>query len=186
MPTLFAMMEEHPSASFCESIQPSHSTTTADTAECSSAYTNPAQYIDSIVFSLIQLPANIATIFLMDRAGPKIVLLISLLSSCACFLSLIYAHSALESFVLCCIYSLLSVFSWNALNVLNSFLFPVAIRSTATGMMSAANRIGGWSGSLLIGLLLNAAGCGAPMILIACVILIGVGAIMKLHVPRRF
>ena len=52
MPTLFAMMEKHPSASFCQSIQEE-----AEEQHCNNSDTG--QYIDSMIFSMIQLPGKI-------------------------------------------------------------------------------------------------------------------------------
>ena len=127
---------------------------------------------------------NMATIMMLDWIGPKPILMLSLLFSAVTSLCLIYSDSAFESFIICCLYSLISVFSWNSLNVLNSYLFPVEIRSTATGMMNGANRIGGWLGSLSIGLFL-AKGCGLSMLFLCFVILIGFCATMKLHMPRQ-
>ena len=127
---------------------------------------------------------NMATIMMLDWIGPKPILMLSLLFSAVTSLCLIYSDSAFESFIICCLYSLISVFSWNSLNVLNSYLFPVEIRSTATGMMNGANRIGGWLGSLSIGLFL-AKGCGLSMLFLCFVILIGLCATMKLHMPRQ-
>ena len=53
MPTLFSMMEKHPNMSFCQSIQ-----TETETHECS-VTTDKSQYMDSMIFSLVQLPGKV-------------------------------------------------------------------------------------------------------------------------------
>jgi VNT family MFS transporter (synaptic vesicle glycoprotein 2) len=179
MPTIFAKMEDSPSSSFCDSVSNSEITG----PDCQKG--NKEQYIDSIYFALIQLPGNVATITILDWIGPKPILIISLLTSSITTLCLAYSTSAWESFMISCFYSLVSVFSWNSLNVLNSFLFPVEIRSTATGLMSGANRVGGLLGALCTGLLLES-GCGLTMFFIASISALGFFTITKLHIPRNF
>jgi len=177
LPTIYSRLESHPSETFCDSIA-----TSDDANSCSSyTFTNKQQYLDSIFFAVIQLPGNLATIWGMDRVGPRGLLSVSLLFNGAVCLALYFSTGAWASFVLSCFFSAVSVFSWNSINVVNSCYFPSHIRSTATGFFSGANRIGGLFGSLLIGVFLES-GCGNAMFSLFLVLILG--GFFSLKLPR--
>lgn len=178
LPTIYTRLEAHPDEPFCQSI-----TVSDDLNKCMpSSINNKSQYVDSMFFAFIQLPGNLLTIFGMDRVGPRLILTISLLFNAVSCLALFFAHSAWESFIISCFFSGVSVFCWNALNVVNTCYFPIEIRSTATGFFNGANRIGGLFGSLLIGVFLES-GCGSAMFSLFIILLFG--AFIALKLPHR-
>lgn len=177
LPTIYKRMELYPTEPFCDSIKSS-----TDSSDCSyETLNNRAQYMDSILFAMIQLPGTILTIIGLDRMGPRLILVLSLFINSLTTFALFFSETAWESFIVSCMFSAISVFCWNSLNVVNTCSFPINIRSTATGFFSGANRIGGLFGSLLIGVFIES-GCGSAMFSLFLILLLGAVAALKL--PR--
>lgn len=174
LPTIYAKMESAPEESFCEVIS-----NTTSRFGCTNM--DKKQYVDSLLFAFIQFPGNLVTMYCLDKLGPRKILSVSLLFNALVTLCLLYSGSAWQSFCLSIVFSASSVFCWNALNVANTSLIPVRVRSFATGSFNASNRLGGLFGSLLIGVFIES-GCGYSVLSLFTMLILG--AICSTLLPK--
>jgi hypothetical protein len=110
-------------------------------------------YLSTFIISLFQLPGSLLSALCVDRVGRRLTLSLSLLISACAMLGVLLVGSASGAFYLSCAYSLLSVGSWNILNVLSSEMFPAEVRGIGYGVSAGAGRLGSALGSALFGLL---------------------------------
>uniref|UniRef100_A0A8C2BGM1 Synaptic vesicle glycoprotein 2 n=1 Tax=Cyprinus carpio TaxID=7962 RepID=A0A8C2BGM1_CYPCA len=83
-----------------------------------------AVYMEGFVTAASNLPGNIFTILLMDRIGGKILLSVSLLASSMSVFIIYVVKTKAQSLIMSCVFSGVSVISWNALDVLGTELYP--------------------------------------------------------------
>ncbi|CAM9950968.1 unnamed protein product, partial [Ectocarpus sp. 13 AM-2016] len=101
-------------------------------------------YLCSFLYSLSDLPGNVASIFLVERVGRK-----PLLSA-----SMVLAAGAASVFALgsgsgagvvisgACLFNAFSACGWSALEVVSTEAFPTATRVSGMGLVSAAGTLG--------------------------------------------
>ncbi|KTF85824.1 hypothetical protein cypCar_00045748 [Cyprinus carpio] len=87
-----------------------------------------AVYMEGFVTAASNLPGNIFTILLMDRIGGKILLSVSLLVSSLSVFVIYMVETKTQSLIVSCVFSGVSVVSWNALDVLGTELYPTQLR----------------------------------------------------------
>ena len=71
----------------------------------------------------------------MEKIGRRLLLVLSLGLSGLCILCIFGIHNSLGTVIFSCVFSAVSVISWNALDVLSVELFPTHKRGTAFGLL---------------------------------------------------
>ncbi|KTF86549.1 hypothetical protein cypCar_00040935, partial [Cyprinus carpio] len=126
-----------------------------------------AVYMEGFVTAASNLPGNIFTILLMDRIGGKILLYFSLVavslvaSSMSVFIIYVVKTKA-QSLIMSCVFSGVSVISWNALDVLGTELYPTQLRSSALGVFTGVGRVAAIMGNVVFGQLVDS-NCAIPL-----------------------
>ena len=144
-------------------------------------YDHNKLYLESLYFSLANLPGNLLTILLIDYVPRKWILSAALLLSAASVFTLWQVPSETVSVILLCIFNGVNVISWNAFNVLSVELYPTVIRSTASGVSSMTNRIGAIVGVNLFGAFISI----SPAIpILAVAVMLIISSLISLRLPR--
>ncbi|ESO91025.1 hypothetical protein LOTGIDRAFT_191516 [Lottia gigantea] len=131
--------------------------------------------------ALSNLPANIFTIFCMDRLGRKYLLASSMVLSGICVFFIWFVRTKVENLIMSCLFGLVSTVGWNSLDVLSAELFPTEVRSTGFGVQQAFARVGAILGNVIFGELLDVH-CAIPMLLVAA--LLAFGGLSSLKLPN--
>ncbi|KAJ8417134.1 hypothetical protein AAFF_G00283610 [Aldrovandia affinis] len=140
-----------------------------------------AVYMEGFVTAASNLPGNIFTILLMDFVGGKIFLSCSLLLSSLSVFFIWMVKSKTQSLVMSCVFSAVSVISWNALDVVSTELYPTHLRSSALGFFTGVGRIGAIMGNVVFGQLVDS-NCAVPVLLVSA--LLFTGGLTALRLPR--
>ncbi|KAG0720764.1 Synaptic vesicle glycoprotein 2A [Chionoecetes opilio] len=128
--------------------------------------------VKTLIISIAPLPANLWTIFYMDKLGRKFFLVFSMvLSGCAAF-GVYLVRSSIDNLILVCVFGAVSTMGFNALDCLGAELFPTHLRSTALAVTLLAARIGAILGTVLFGYLVDVY-CAVPMLLVAALLIFG-------------
>jgi MFS family permease len=136
-------------------------------------------YLSTLIITVFQLPGSLLSALSVDYFGRKKTLSASLFLSALAMLGIFLTGSAKGVFILACAYSLVSVGSWNMLNVLSSELFAPEVRATGYGVSAAAGRIGGILGTALFGVL-----SGSWAVLL-CVCSLFVGSVSSYYLSKK-
>ncbi|XP_055078234.1 synaptic vesicle glycoprotein 2B isoform X2 [Periophthalmus magnuspinnatus] len=120
-----------------------------------------AIYMEGFFIAASNLPGNIFTILMMDSIGGKALL----------------SHSLLLS----CVFSGVSVISWNALDVMGTELYPTHLRSSALGFFTGVGRVAAIMGNVVFGRLLDSH-CAVPVLLVSGLLL--TGGLIALLLPQ--
>lgn len=142
-------------------------------------------YADSLYASLATIPGTILGVLLINVVGAKPMMIISMVV-CGLSALLIKVVPTREKYIviLSAIFNGVSVFGWNALDVINtSELFPVHLRSTAFGIQLVAGRIGAILGNLTFGKLITVSPF-IPIVIVAGVLMAGGVSGLVLPTPR--
>merc|ERR1719397_620660 len=141
-------------------------------ASCSASVPDNQVFINSFIISLSAAPANIWTIFHMDKLGRKFFLCLSMLLSGASAFLIYLVNSANMNLILSCIFGAVSTMGFNSLDCLGIELFPTSVRSTAMAVTLVAARLGAISGNLAFGYLVESH-CAVPILTVAALLVSG-------------
>jgi len=123
-------------------------------------------YYNALVFNLANLPANIISLWLMDRVGRRNMLLMSAFAAAIALLVCSYFSSfAMPSttgvIVSASIYQGFTTIAWNAIDTISSEHFPTSVRSSGMGLCSASGRV-----SAMMAQIVNASIVNYPSLLL--------------------
>jgi len=171
------------SVSVCQVVSYVPSNETDDLFEHCDTITSPDQsvFINAFIIALAPLPANIWTIYSMDKLGRKFFLVSSMVASGLAAFLIWAVRSTVGNLILSCVFGAVSTMGFNALDCLGAELFPTNVRTTAMAITLAAARFGAIMGNFTFGFLVDVA-CAVPILLVA-VLLIG-GGLLGLLLPN--
>ncbi|XP_078286089.1 synaptic vesicle glycoprotein 2C [Rhinoraja longicauda] len=136
-------------------------------------------YKEGFILAAANLPGNIFSILMMDLLGGKLLLCSSLFLSGLSVFFIWEVKTKIQSLVMACLFSAISVVSWNSLDVIGLELYPTNLRSSAIGMFTGISRIGSILGNVAFGELVDVQ-CTVPILLVAIMLFIGSLAGLKL------
>ncbi|KAL2098594.1 hypothetical protein ACEWY4_005074 [Coilia grayii] len=140
-----------------------------------------AVYMEGFLTALANLPGNIFTILLMDRIGGRALLSSSLLLSSVSVFFIWEVTTKTQSLIMCCVFSGVSVISWNALDVIGTELYPTQLRSSALGFFTGVGRVGAIMGNVVFGQLVDT-NCAVPILCVSILLL--TSGVVALRLPR--
>ncbi|XP_073687842.1 synaptic vesicle glycoprotein 2B [Garra rufa] len=140
-----------------------------------------AVYMEGFVIAASNLPGNIFTILLMDRIGGKILLSVSLLVSSMSVFVIYVVKTKTQSLIVSCMFSGVSVISWNALDVVGTELYPTQLRSSALGVFTGVGRVAAIMGNVVFGQLVDS-NCAIPLLMVSALLL--AGGLVALRLPQ--
>ncbi|XP_042215295.1 synaptic vesicle glycoprotein 2B-like [Homarus americanus] len=178
-PELFNRLEqyydEHPNeeVSVCN-LAHYHGNSTVTPSSCDSD--KPAidqkALINTLITSVAPLPANLWTIFYMDRLGRQFFLVFSMVLSGAAAFGVYFVKTATDNLILACVFGAVSTMGFNALDCLGAELFPTHLRSTALAVTLLSARIGAIAGNIVFGYLVDVY-CAIPIFMVAALLVSG-------------
>ncbi|XP_034390289.1 synaptic vesicle glycoprotein 2C isoform X2 [Cyclopterus lumpus] len=179
-PELFERMEN--GGSPCANANASSSSSAASPLHNQSCYpVKTAVYMEGFIIAASNLPGNIFTIFMIDRLGGKALLSCSLMVSSLSVFLIYVVQTKVQSLVLSCVFSGVSVITWNALDVLGTELYPTQLRSSALGFFTGVGRVAAIMGNLAFGRLVDT-NCSVPVLLVSALLL--TGGLVALVLPQ--
>lgn len=131
-----------------------------------------AVFKESFIIAASNLPGNILTILIMDWTGGKVLLSCSLLVSSLSVFLIYVVQTKAQSLVFSCVFSGVSVISWNALDVVGTELYPTQLRSSALGFFTGVGRVAAITGNVVFGKLVET-NCAVPILLASVLLLTG-------------
>lgn len=131
-----------------------------------------AVYMEGFVIAASNLPGNIFTILMMDSVGGKALLSFSLLVSGLSVFFIYEVQTKVQSLILSCVFSGVSVITWNALDVVGTELYPTQLRSSALGFFTGVGRVAAIMGNVVFGRLVDT-NCSVPILLVSALLLTG-------------
>lgn len=140
-----------------------------------------AVYMEGFMIAASNLPGNIFTILMMDSTGGKALLSGSLLVSSLSVFLIYVVQTKVQSLVLSCVFSGVSVITWNALDVVGTELYPTQLRSSALGFFTGVGRIAAIMGNVIFGKLVDT-DCAVPVLLVSGLLL--TGGLVALLLPQ--
>lgn len=143
-----------------------------------------AVYMEGFITAASNLPGNIFTILLMDRIGGKILLCVSLLASSMSVFIIYVVKTKAQSLIMSCVFSGVSVISWNALDVLGTELYPTQLRSSALGVFTGVGRVAAIMGNVVFGQLVDS-NCAIPLLMVSALLLAGGLAALRLPQTKQ-
>ncbi|XP_078388701.1 synaptic vesicle glycoprotein 2C [Cetorhinus maximus] len=163
--------------SACSSIQNSSSDEGAENLTCYPVKT--VVYKEGFIIAAANLPGNIFTILLMDLLGGKLLLCASLFLSGVSVFFIWEVTTKIQSLIVSCVFSAISVIAWNSLDVIGLELYPTQLRSSALGLFTGVSRIASILGNIVFGQLVDM-NCAVIILLVAVMFFIGSLAGLKL------
>ncbi|KAE8296796.1 Synaptic vesicle glycoprotein 2A [Larimichthys crocea] len=140
-----------------------------------------AVYMEGFFIAASNLPGNIFTILMMDSTGGKALLSCSLLASSLSVFLIYVVQTKVQSLILSCVFSGVSVISWNALDVVGTELYPTQLRSSALGFFTGVARVAAIMGNVVFGKLVDT-NCAIPVLLVSALLL--TGGLVALLLPQ--
>ncbi|XP_058501371.1 synaptic vesicle glycoprotein 2B [Solea solea] len=140
-----------------------------------------AVYKEGFAIAVSNLPGNIFTILMMDRVGGKSLLSGSLVVSSLSVFLIYMVQTKTQSLILSCVFSCVSVITWNALDVVGTELYPTQLRSTALGFFTGMGRVAAIMGNIVFGKLVDT-NCAVPVLLVSALLL--TGGLVALLLPQ--
>ncbi|XP_029910169.1 synaptic vesicle glycoprotein 2B [Myripristis murdjan] len=131
-----------------------------------------AVYKEGFLTAVSNLPGNIFTILMMDHSGGKALLSCSMLVSSISVFLIYVVQTKGQSLILSCVFSAVSVISWNALDVMGTELYPTHLRSSALGFFTGIGRVAAIMGNVVFGKLVDT-NCAVPVLLVSTLLLTG-------------
>lgn len=128
--------------------------------------------ISILITSIAPLPANVWTIFFMDKLGRKFFLVFSMVLSGIAAFGVYLVKSSVDNLILACVFGAVCTMGFNALDCLGAELFPTHLRSTALAVTLLAARIGAVLGTVTFGYLVDLY-CAIPLLLVAAFLVSG-------------
>eukprot|EP00475_Leptophrys_vorax_P021689 TRINITY_DN2946_c0_g1_i2.p1 TRINITY_DN2946_c0_g1~~TRINITY_DN2946_c0_g1_i2.p1 ORF type:complete len:407 (-),score=101.81 TRINITY_DN2946_c0_g1_i2:79-1299(-) len=108
-------------------------------------------YMSTFIIALAQFPGSILSAYAVEWIDRGPTLTVSLFLSAISIFFILMVESSRDVVILTCVFSGISVASWNTLNVISTEMFDVEIRATAYGVSAAVGRIGSVVGNLAFG-----------------------------------
>ncbi|XP_066958104.1 LOW QUALITY PROTEIN: synaptic vesicle glycoprotein 2B-like [Macrobrachium rosenbergii] len=142
---------------------------------------DPQALVNTLITASSAFPANVWTIFCMDKLGRKFFLVFSMVLSGIAAFGIYFVKSSTDNLILGCVFGAVSTMGFNALDCLGAELFPTHLRSTALAVTLLSARIGAIVGNIVFGTLIDVH-CAIPMFLVA-ILLIG-GGLLGLLLPN--
>uniref|UniRef100_H2Z8T0 Major facilitator superfamily (MFS) profile domain-containing protein n=1 Tax=Ciona savignyi TaxID=51511 RepID=H2Z8T0_CIOSA len=142
---------------------------------------NSEMYVDVFIGAAAQLPANIASILLMDRIGGKIILVGSMFLSGVSVLFFWLVHSKTQVIVMSAMFNGVSTLVWNALDVITPEMYETSVRASSSGILTALSRIASILGNLTFGLFMDY-NCSIPILIVACLFV--AGTVFSIFLPQ--
>ncbi|KAG7270347.1 hypothetical protein CRUP_034457 [Coryphaenoides rupestris] len=96
----------------------------------------------------------------------------SLLASSVSVFFIYVVQTKTGSLVLSCLFSGVSVISWNSLDVVGTELYPTQLRSSALGFFTGVGRVAAIMGNIVFGSLVDST-CAVPILLVSALLLAG-------------
>ncbi|XP_040019490.2 synaptic vesicle glycoprotein 2C isoform X1 [Gasterosteus aculeatus] len=140
-----------------------------------------AVYAEGFIIAASNLPGNIFSILMIDRLGGKALLSGSLLASSLSIFLIYVVQTKVQSLILSCVFSGVSVITWNALDVLGTELYPTQLRSSALGFFTGVGRVAAIMGNVAFGRLMDT-NCAVPVLLVSALLL--TGGLVALVLPQ--
>ncbi|XP_049429522.1 synaptic vesicle glycoprotein 2B [Epinephelus fuscoguttatus] len=140
-----------------------------------------AVYMEGFIIAAANLPGNIFTILMMDSAGGKALLSFSLVVSSLSVFLIYVVQTKVQSLILSCVFSGVSVIAWNALDVIGTELYPTQLRSSALGFFTGVGRVAAITGNIAFGKLVDT-NCAVPVLLVSALLL--TGGLVALLLPQ--
>lgn len=140
-----------------------------------------AVYMEGFLIAVSNLPGNIFTILMMDSTGGKALLSCSLLLSSLSVFLIYVVQTKVQSLVLSCVFSGVSVITWNALDVVGTELYPTQLRSSALGFFTGVGRVAAIMGNVVFGKLVDT-NCAVPVLMVSALLL--TGGLVALLLPQ--
>ncbi|CAB1421842.1 unnamed protein product [Pleuronectes platessa] len=140
-----------------------------------------AVYMEGFIIAASNLPGNIFTILVMDRTGGKALLCCSLVVSSLSVFLIYVVQTKVQSLILSCVFSGVSVIAWNALDVVGTELYPTQLRSSALGFFTGAARVAAIMGNMVFGMFVDT-NCAVPVLLVSALLL--TGGLVALLLPQ--
>lgn len=109
----------------------------------------------SLIAALFMLPAGLLCVLLIDRAGRRPLMIISLAVAAIGTFGLMASDSALVVVLAGGLLAAGLLAAWPVVLLYSAELYPTRLRGTAAGWASAVSRLGGIAAPLLLGSLLN-------------------------------
>lgn len=138
-------------------------------------------YMEGFIVAASNLPGNIFTILIMDTTGGKALLSVSLMVSSVSVFFIYVVQTKVQSLLLFCIFSGVSVIAWNSLDVLGTELYPTQMRSSALGFFTGVGRVAAIMGNIAFGMLVDS-NCAVPILLVSALLL--TGGLVALLLPQ--
>ncbi|KAF2357742.1 Major facilitator superfamily [Trinorchestia longiramus] len=179
-PELFNRLEQyyadHPDdeLAMCDVVEftPSGNSTTDDVCDDPNGPVDTQALVNTLITSIAPLPANLWTIYHMDKLGRKFFLVLSMLMSGASVFAIYGVKSTGGNLALSCVFGAVSTMGYNALDCLGAELFPTQLRSTALAVTLLAARFGAICGNVVFGYLVDT-NCVVPMLTVATILVVG-------------
>ncbi|XP_051545165.1 synaptic vesicle glycoprotein 2B-like isoform X2 [Myxocyprinus asiaticus] len=164
---------------------PCANTSSIQSSENDSCYpVKTAVYMEGFVTAASNLPGNIFTILVMDKIGGKILLSVSLMVSSVSVFVIYVVKTKSQSLLVSCVFSGVSVISWNALDVVGTELYPTQLRSSALGFFTGVGRVAAIMGNVVFGQLVDS-NCAVPLLLVSALLLAGGLAALRLPQTKQ-
>nr|XP_005994167.1 PREDICTED: synaptic vesicle glycoprotein 2C-like [Latimeria chalumnae] len=175
-PELFGRIEKT-KGSPCSNV--SHQSNSGKLENVTCYPVNTAVYQQGFLTAAANLPGNVLTILVMDVIGGRILLSASLLLSGISVFFIWLVKNKIQSLVVTCLFSAISVTAWNALDVLGTELYPTQLRSSALGFFTGVGRVAAILGNLTFAQLVDIH-CAVPILLVSVLLFTGGLAALKL------
>ncbi|KAG8012306.1 Synaptic vesicle glycoprotein 2B [Nibea albiflora] len=105
----------------------------------------------------------------------------SLLASSLSVFLIYVVQTKVQSLILSCVFSGVSVIAWNALDVVGTELYPTQLRSSALGFFTGVARVAAIMGNVVFGKLVDT-NCAVPVLLVSALLL--TGGLVALLLPQ--
>ena len=174
-PVNYNLTEGHKST-FCEildffSVADETSAAIEENVNCTNIVVSESVYVNTIVVTAFGGILILLSSFLLNILNYKILLYISYGVALICIVCLNWSSDTLLTLILTSLFIGLTNTTLNIIIAATVIMFPTSLRAIAVSLVMSVGRIGSVVGNLLFPILL-AQGCLAPMIQLACLILL--------------
>ncbi|KAJ3666324.1 hypothetical protein Zmor_001774 [Zophobas morio] len=142
---------------------------------------NSRVFLDTIIIGLSCIPTSVSLSFFMKKFGKKFVLIIGLMMSGFCTLSLNWVQNSTETLVLSCVFEALTSILEAVIFCVIVDLFPTNLRAIALAVTASSGRIGAIFGNVVFGLLIDLK-CFVPIYIFGTLLI--ASGILCVAIPR--